>query len=255
MKIVVAYKWAANPQDAEVSPDGAVDWGRATEGISEYDPVAVEVGRQLADATGAELVGVTVGAASAAAPLARKAALSRGLDRLVIAADVALAGLDTTATAQALAQIIKDLGDVCLVLAGDVSIDVAAKLVPATLAGSLGWPCLLEVSSVKLDGSTVTAERASAAGVEVVQVTTPAVIACSADATVPRIPGMKDILAAAKKPSEAVSLALSSPPRTVEVIERRRPALKARKGDLLNGEDAESAAAALYQRLHDGGVL
>ncbi|MEP7036543.1 MAG: electron transfer flavoprotein beta subunit/FixA family protein, partial [Actinomycetota bacterium] len=29
MKIVVAYKWAPNPQDASVGADGVVDWSRA----------------------------------------------------------------------------------------------------------------------------------------------------------------------------------------------------------------------------------
>ena len=42
MTIVVAYKWAANPQDASVGADGTVDWSRAKAGVSEYDPVAIE---------------------------------------------------------------------------------------------------------------------------------------------------------------------------------------------------------------------
>ena len=59
MKIVVAYKWAPNPQDASVGVDGIVDWSRAKPGISEYDPVAMALGRKVATALGAELSRLT----------------------------------------------------------------------------------------------------------------------------------------------------------------------------------------------------
>ena len=65
MTIAVAYKYAANPQDASVGSDGLIDWSRAKEAVSDYDPVAIQVGRQLADAAGTELVGITVGTAAA----------------------------------------------------------------------------------------------------------------------------------------------------------------------------------------------
>ncbi len=139
MKIVVAYKWAPNPQDADVRPDGTVDLSRAKAAVSEYDPVAFELARRLADATGGEVVGLSVGAASIDTPLARKAALSRGLDRLVLVADDALADADGTRLAAVLAAAVRAIGDVDVVLAGDSSIDVAAGQVPLTLAGELGW--------------------------------------------------------------------------------------------------------------------
>ena len=36
MRIVVAYKWACDPQEAAVGADGSVDWSRAKPGISDY---------------------------------------------------------------------------------------------------------------------------------------------------------------------------------------------------------------------------
>ena len=76
MKIVVAYKWAPNPQDASVGVDGIVDWSRAKPGISEYDPVAIELARRLADATGAGVAGGFASTPSGAPPrLARDHAL------------------------------------------------------------------------------------------------------------------------------------------------------------------------------------
>ena len=53
MKIVVAYKWTSDPEEATVGADGTVDWSRARPGISTYDPVAIEVARGLAAATDA----------------------------------------------------------------------------------------------------------------------------------------------------------------------------------------------------------
>ena len=42
MKIVVAYKWTCDPEEATVRADGTVDWSRAKPGLSAYDPVAIE---------------------------------------------------------------------------------------------------------------------------------------------------------------------------------------------------------------------
>src|ERR1035438_4344287 len=123
MKIVVAYKWAPNPQDASVGVDGIVDWSRAKSGISEYDPVAIELARRLADATGGEVIGLTAGPTRVDASLARKAALSRGFDRAVIVADDALEGAGTTELAAVLAAAVRHIGEVDLVITGDRSVD------------------------------------------------------------------------------------------------------------------------------------
>ena len=57
-------------------------------------------------------------------------------------------------------------------------------------------------------------ERAIPGGVQVLEISGPAVLAASADAAVPRVPGMKELLAAAKKPVELLDLtALKVPPR------------------------------------------
>src|SRR5664279_6446203 len=96
MKIVVAYKWAPNPQDATVGSAGTVDWSRAKPGISEYDPVAAELARRLADATGGEVIGLTAGAKRVDVTLARKAALWRGVDRAVSGGEDSLEGGGTS---------------------------------------------------------------------------------------------------------------------------------------------------------------
>ena len=258
MKIVVAYKWASNPQDATVNADGVVDWTRAKPGISEYDPVAMELARRLADATGGEVIGLTAGTKRVDATMARKEALSRGFDRAVIVADDSLEGAGTTELAAVLAAAVRHIGDVDLVLTGDSSVDVGAKMVPAVLAGQLGWPAVGEVSAISGQAGALRVERAVAGGTQVLEISGPAVLAASTDAATPRVPGMKDILAAGKKPVETLEVAALDVPTgsaTITVTDTSRPDLKARKGQMIDTADPAAAAAELVAALRGAGTL
>ena len=258
MKITVAYKWAPNPQDATVGADGTVDWGRAKAAVSEYDPVAVELGRRLADETGAELVGISAGGPDVASPMAKKAALARGLDRTVLVADPALAGAGSTRTALVLAELVRRVGDVDLVLTGDSSVDVGAQMVPAVLAGALGWPALTDVIAVSGTAGDLTVERAHAGGSQVLHVTGPVVLAVAADAVVPRVPGMKDILAAGKRPAEEVALAELTPAATgpaVDVVGTHGPEAVARRRRVIDASDAAAGVAELVAALRADDVI
>jgi electron transfer flavoprotein beta subunit len=261
MRIVVAYKWTRDPAEATVRADGTVDWSRAKPGLSAYDPVAMELARQLAQAAGAELIGVTAGGKGVAVPIASKAALSRGLDRVVIVEDESLAEAGRSELAAVLAEVIRHIGDVDLVVTGDSSVDVAAKMVPTVLAGELGWPAVAEVTAVSGTGvqaGALRVERAIPGGVQVLEVSGPAVLAASADAAAPRVPGMKELLAAARKPVELLELAaLKVPPSSaaMTVTGRSRPERKARKGQLIDTTDPAAAAAELVAALRETGTL
>ena len=90
------------------------------------------------------------------------------------------------------------------------------------------------------------------------EVSGPAVLAASADAAVPRVPGMKEVLAAAKKPVELLELAaLKVPPggAVMTVTGRSRPERKARKGVLIDTTDPAAAAAELVTALREAGTL
>jgi electron transfer flavoprotein beta subunit len=259
MRIVVTYKWTCDPEEATARADGTVDWSRAKPGISTYDPVAMELARRLAESAGAELIGVTAGPKGVGTPIATKAALSRGLDRVVIIEDESLAEAGRSELAAVLAEAIRRIGDVDLIITGDSSVDVAAKMVPTVLAGELGWPAVAEVTAVTPGSQGVLrVERAIPGGVQVLEVTGSAVLAASADAAVPRVPGMKELLAAGKKPVERLELAsLKVPPRNavMTVTARSRPERKARKGQLIDAADPAAAAAELVAALRQGGAL
>jgi electron transfer flavoprotein beta subunit len=258
VRIVVAYKWASNPQEAVVSVDGHVDWSRARPGISEYDPVAIELARRLADATGGEVIGLTAGTKVVGTAIACKTALSRGLDRAVIVADDTLKGAGATELAGVLAAAVRHIGDVDLVVTGDSSMDVGAKMVPTILAGRLGWPAVADVTAVATHSGALQVERTIPSGTQILEISGPAVVAASADAAVVRVPGMRDILAAGKKPVEYLTVAALDVPTTgpaVTVKSTSRPDLKARKGRMIDAADPVAAATELVSALRSAGAL
>jgi len=258
MRIVLAYKWTCDPEEATVRADGTVDWSRAKPGLSAYDPVAMELARRLAEEAGAELIGVTVGGKGVGAPIASKAALGRGLDRVLIVEDESLADAGRSELAAVLAEVIRHVGDVDLVITGDSSVDVAAKMVPTVLAGELGWPAVAEVTAVTGQAGALRVERAIPGGVQVLEISGPAVLAASADAAVPRVPGMKELLAAAKKPVELLDLTALKVPSAgavMTVTGLARPERKARKGQLIDTADPAAAAAELVAALRAAGTL
>ncbi len=126
------------------------------------------------------------------------------------------------------------------------------------MPGELGWPCVAEVTSVTGTAGALTIERAYAGGTQVLQASGPVVLAVATDAAVAPVPGMKDILAAAKKPVEEIVVADLELPEfasTLETTGRAKPALKARKGQLFDGSDPDAAAAALVTALRADNAL
>lgn len=250
MTIVVAYKWASNPQDASVDAEGVVDWSRAKPALSEYDPVAIQVGRELATAIGSELVGVSVGTAAVNGSMAKKAAMSRGFDRGLVLADDESADWNRTRVAQALAGLVRRINGVDLVLTGDASIDENAKLVSALLAGHLGWPCLQDVTGVERTDDGWSIVQVVPGGTRTIAIAGPAVLAIASDAAQVKVPGMKDILAAGRKTVEAVTAA-DLEPSSVElaVAGRSRPTARARRNRIV------ADAAELVSALRADGLL
>jgi electron transfer flavoprotein beta subunit len=68
------------------------------------------------------------------------------------------------------------------------------------LAEQLGIPSISYVNKVSLENGFLTAERKMEDGIEVVTVPLPVLITVSPQINTPRIPGLKDTLAASKKP-------------------------------------------------------
>ncbi len=231
MKIVVAVKVVPDDQDIQVAANRELDYSKAHQIISTYDLNAIEAAAQLAAAHGATVTAVAVGSAAIDDSKLKKNILSRGVDDLVMVADDSCANLDAHATAAALAAKINEIDDVALVLCGDGSADNYAQQVDVQLACALGWPVVNAATNIEATDSTATVKRTLEDEVETVEVSLPAVISVTPDIAIPRIPGMKDILAAGKKPMN-MAAAPEVPAETIEVIECLAPEAADRLGNV-----------------------
>lgn len=252
MQILVTCKVLADDQDITVNPDGSLDSSKAHMTISTYDANAIEAAAQLAECQEAQLTAITVGDASVDGSKIKKDILARGVDRLFMAADDAFKGLEAHATAQVIASLAEKAEGWDVIICGAGSADNYSQQVDAQLAEVLGVPFANGVSSIEMNGSTITVERTLEGEVEVVELQAPAVISIVPDIALPRICGMKDILSAGKKPvtmfgAEDVAVAASS----VEVISTKAPAPQDRKKEIFNVADSgvEKFVSALREAL------
>ena len=110
-------------------------------------------------------------------------------------------------TAHALAQVIKTLGGVDLILAGNGASDGSVSAVPAMVADVLDLPALTHARQITVDGASVTVRRETDRGAVVLTADLPAVISVSEKINEPRYPSFKGIMAAKKKPVTRLSLA------------------------------------------------
>ena len=251
VKIAVAFKVVPDDQDIQVASDRSLDFSKAKGMVSAYDLNALEAAAQLAaDNPGSTVTAVSVGAASIDDSKLKKNVLARGVDDLIMVADDALAALDTAGTAQELAAVMGGEG-FDLILCGDWSADDYAQQVDVQLAARLGVPSVNAASAIKVAGDGVIVERTLEDVVEEVEVPLPAVVAVTPDVATPRIPGMKDILAAGKKPME-VKGAPIAPVSAIEVVSCAAPEVAERACNVADASAdgaIEAFAAALKAAL------
>lgn len=238
MRIVACIKAAPDDADINVGPDRALDFSRAQWKIGSYDLNAIEAARQLADEVGGEVIGLSVGGDELANTKLRKDALSRGLDRLVVVPGEPAA--DSYQTASALASALGELGDYDLVILGAGSSDRYAQQVGNQLGALLGVPTLNQVNRIAVDGGKLRVERLLEDAEQVIAVALPAVVSVTSGINVPRIAGMKDILAAGKKPVTEAPAAM--PAASTRVVSLLAPEQADRRHVVVEGDPADVAA-------------
>jgi electron transfer flavoprotein beta subunit len=186
------------------SDDWTVDRESASNVINEMDEYAIEEALRIQEAHGGEVTLLTMGPQRAAESIRK--ALSMGPDKAVHVVDDALHGSDALATSRVLAAALGTL-DADLVLCGAESTDGRVQVMAHMLAERLGVAALTGARKLTVDGSSVTVERQTEEGYEVVTATTPAIVSVWDTINDPRYPSFKGIMAAKKKPVTALSLA------------------------------------------------
>ena len=183
--------------------------------------------------------------------------------RLVMVTDDALANADTAVTAEVLAQAIRKLAEsapVDLVLFGEGSADLYFQQVGLQVGERLGWPALNAISRIALgeQPGSLRVERDLEDALEVLDVPLPAALSVTTDIAQPRLPTMKMILGAARKPVtewKLADLGLAQPPQNrLQTLSTRAPQHVQRKNVLITAEPDE-AVQQLVQSLRQEGIL
>lgn len=203
MNIVVCAKQIPDPAAAQ-SLDGDHNLNRSGKLLlDEADTFGVEMALQLAEASGGEVVVVSMGDASDVTGL--RTALAMGAARAIVISDPALRGADALDTATVLSAVIASVAP-DLVLTATESSDGYTGTIPAQIAELLGWPSVTFAKSLTASGDQLSVARQSEAGFDEVSVSLPAVVSVTAGVVEPRYASFKGIMAAKSKPVEIKTL-------------------------------------------------
>jgi electron transfer flavoprotein beta subunit len=137
-----------------------------------------------------------------------RTALAMGADEAVHVSDDAFDGGDSQANGRVLAETIKLLGEVDLVLGGKQGIDFDAGQTCAAVAEYLDIPQALIVTELTFsdDGKTATARRRIEGGDEIVEMQLPALVTCEKGINEPRYASLPGIMKAKKKEIRKIAL-------------------------------------------------
>jgi electron transfer flavoprotein beta subunit len=200
MKIAVCVKQIPDPNTPyALDPETHFVQRPQDQILDDTDRYGVEVGLQLAEATGGTVTLVSMCPAGSLQGI--RQALAMGAHKAVIVNDPSLRGSGALVTARVLAAVLrKEQPD--LVVTGTESTDGYTGVVPQQVAELLGLPSLTFARKVSQADGKVRIERLTATGYEVVEAALPALISVTSGAVEPRYPTFKGIMAAKTKPVE-----------------------------------------------------
>jgi len=184
--------------------------------INDFDAWAVEAALQLRDKNaGSEVTAISLGP-DVVQETIRKA-LSMGVDKGVqLKADKV--PFDGLAVAKALAEELKT-GGYDLIFFGKMSPDSSNGVVGAMVAELLGMPAVTAISSLEIADGKGKAKRELEGAQEIVEFPLPAVLTVDEGLNTARLPSLKGIMAAKKKPLEVKQAQIPQSRLTVRKLE------------------------------------
>jgi electron transfer flavoprotein beta subunit len=169
------------------------------------DEYLLEKALKLTEEHGGEVALLTLGPANGAESLRK--ALARGAARAVHVVDDGVRGSDIRATVEILTAALRKM-EFDLLFAGADTSDGLGGVVGAALAARLGLPYLSYASEIAPSAAGgVRVHRLSAAGYDVLEAPTPALVMGTQLLGAPRYPSLRGIMQARSKPIETWSLA------------------------------------------------
>ena len=242
----------------KVDEQSNVSWGDAPLVINPWDEYAIEEAIRLKEKFGGKVTVLSVGPEQAKEAL--KQAVAMGCDDAQLISDPIFDGSDALATTHILAQAIKKLGDVDMVVFGKQAIDGDTGLVPAGVARRLGWPLLSYIAKIdELDAAakSIKVTRLLEQGRQGVASQLPAVISVVKEINEPRYPSFMNIRKASKLAIPTLNAAAIG--ADADKVGRAHAAtqwvktfpLPARTGnvEIISGDSPQAIAAALADKL------
>lgn len=228
--------------------------------INPYDEQAVELALRIKEKRGGRVTVLTID--EEASPSIVKHALAMGADEGYILSDSAFSGSDSFSIAHILAQAIKKIGHVDLVLCGRQAADWDEGIVGSLLAEKLGYSIVTLAESIELSDGNIKVKRTLLDGYQEFAVSLPAVVTVSSEVGKPRLPSGWGIISASRKELPVWdSSIIDSDPALIgngaarkELVKLYVPEKK-RHCTIIAGETTEEAAEKLAEKLLKTGLI
>ena len=262
MHIVVPIKQVPETSNVKMDPvTGTMIRAGVGTVVNPLDLFAIETAVRLKEAHGGRITTLSMGPRGADKAL--REAMAMGCDDGVLISDRAFAGSDSWATSYTLAQAIRGLGDVDLIIAGERATDGDTGQVGPGIAAWLDLPLATYVAAIPRcepagagGRGGLTVERLVEEGYQVLDLPMPALLTVVKEIAAPRLPTLRGkkrakaaeipLLTAADLDVEPAYLGLKGSP--TKVVKVATPKVT-RGGTLLRAPDDDAVAAAVEQLL------
>ncbi len=261
MKIVACIKYSLDTSEIKIdSATGQLLLEDVPKHVGNIDKNILETAVSLKEQYGGTAHAITFGPASAQSGF--REAMAFGLEDVTLIEDPFDGAGGPAVTARVLAEAIKKMGDVDLVVCGEVSDDGFTYQVPPRLAERLHRPQLSFVRKISIEDGQVIADRDLGDSAQTVKAPLPVVISITEETNTPRRPTLMDALKAKKKPIHLwqidSDLGLSKDELAqqilLETVETQGVIIH-RKQKLLQGDNPEDVANQLLDHLLTENVL
>ena len=193
LKILVCVKQVPDVNLVKIDPvTGSLIRDGVPAIMNPLDGNALECAVQLKETYGGEITAITMGPDNAAAVL--RECISVGAKEAVLCSDYAFKDADTLSTSYVIAKAAKMFGDFDLIICGKETLDGATGQMGSQLAERFGSALVSSTALIKEvneEKRTVTVERDTEYGVEIVEAQMPCLFTVEKTNYQPRIPNFK----------------------------------------------------------------
>jgi electron transfer flavoprotein beta subunit len=191
VNIVVCIKQVPGTTQVKINPEtGTLIRDGVEAVVNPFDEYAIEEAIRIKEKVGGVVKVITMGPPQA--EIALRSALAMGADEGYLISSRAFAGSDTWATSYTLANGIKTLGQIDLIICGKQAIDGDTAQVGPGVAEMLNIPFVAWVRKVdEISGTSIKVERLMEEGYDIVEMPLPGLITVVKEINTPRMASLK----------------------------------------------------------------